>query len=170
MIIISYTIMLFSAILFLVVAITDFLSWKIRNIHIYMLVILFFLNHVLVSLAGIDTFWRPTLPSSIAASGLLFALGFTLWAFKLLGAGDAKLLAPIGLFLGWSNMIKYSLFLLLFAIVAGIALRYPLPMAVKMTRTGMRLAEIRQTGKVPYGVLMVAALFATLLHSHREMF
>ncbi|MEX0346100.1 MAG: prepilin peptidase [Rhizobiaceae bacterium] len=164
------SILLISAIIFIYVAVNDFLTWKIKNIYVYVLISLFFIYYTLASFAGSDAPWQPSLWSALAACVLLFTIGFTLWAFKLLGAGDAKLLAPIGLFIGWSNLVAYSVFLLLLAVFASVALKFPVPFPIKMTRIGMRLVEIRETSKVPYGVLMVGALFATILHNHAGLF
>ncbi len=170
MIFIYLMIICVSLALFVFVAYEDFRTWKIRNIYIFILIALFFAKYSVISLWGEEAPWHPGLLSSLAAGAFLFALGFALWALKLLGAGDAKLLAPIGLFLGWNNLIAYSLFLLLFAVIASIALKFPVPTIIKATQIGMRLDEIRETGKVPYGVLMVGALVATYLYKHSGVF
>lgn len=43
----------------------------------------------------------------LAGFGALFVLGFILFSLKLLGGGDAKLLAALGLWCGWSNAAIY---------------------------------------------------------------
>lgn len=152
---------------FLYAAFTDFRSWKIHNQTVLALILLFAIYaacrpHVAIS-------WYPPvhLLSALGAGVLLFATGFLLWQFKLLGAGDAKLMFPIGLFLGWSNMITYAFFLVGFALLTMLLLRMPLPYGLSRTWPGMRLNEIRRTGKVPYGVVMVAAFFAILFVNYK---
>jgi prepilin peptidase CpaA len=110
------------------------------------------------------------LPGSLAAAGLLLATGFVLWKLRLFGAGDAKLMFPVGLFLGWPHLLPYAIWLAIFALIALLALKLPLPAGASMTMAGMRIDEIRQSGKVPYAVIMVAALIATIMPEYLEMF
>jgi prepilin peptidase CpaA len=59
-------------------------------------------------------------------------------------------------------MLPFVLGLMFFAVIALLAMKLPLPAGLGNTMVGMRLDEIRRSGKVPYGVVMVAALLATL--------
>lgn len=160
-------VMVATCLCFLYAAFTDFRAWKIHNQTVLVLVLLFAIYaacrpHVASS-------WLPPvdLPSAVGAGVLLFATGFLLWQFKLLGAGDAKLMLPVGLFMGWQNLLTYALFLIGFAFLIMLLLRVPLPYGLSRTWPGMRLNEIRRTGKVPYGVVMVAAFFAILYVNYK---
>ena len=53
----------------------------------------------------------------LKAFGLLFALGFVLFMLKIMGAGDVKLIAVLGLWVGWKHLPD---FVILFAIFGGI--------------------------------------------------
>jgi len=152
---------------FLYAAFTDFRSWKIHNQTVLALILLFAIYAACEPHIAINWFPPVHLPTALGAGGLLFVTGFLLWQFKLLGAGDAKLMFPIGLFLGWSNLMTYALFLIGFALLTMLLLRMPLPYGLSKTWPGMRLNEIRTTGKVPYGVVMVAAFFAILYVNYK---
>lgn len=152
---------------FLYAAFTDFRSWKIHNQTVLALILLFAVYAACRPYVAIGWFPAVDLLSALGAGVLLFATGFLLWQFKLLGAGDAKLMFPIGLFMGWHDLMTYALFLIGFALLAMLLLRVPLPYGLSRTWPGMRLNEIRQTGKVPYGVVMVAAFFAILYVNYK---
>lgn len=148
-------------------AFTDFRSWKIPNKIVWALILLFAIYAACRPYVSAEWFPPVHILSALGAGALLFATGFLLWQFKLLGAGDAKLMFPIGLFLGWNNLMSYALFLVGFALIAMLLLRFPLPYGLARTWPGMRLNEIRRTGKVPYGIVMVAAFFALLYVNHK---
>ncbi|AMS39332.1 MULTISPECIES: prepilin peptidase [Aminobacter] len=153
--------LLVSAATFSRAAWVDFMTWKIPNRTILVLVACYviFAGVVLASgetvRFGVDVVW------SLAAAFLLMAIGFVLWQLKLLGAGDAKLMFPIGLFLGWTALLPFAIWLAILAVVALLSLKLPLPAGLGATIPGMRLNEIRRTGKVPYAVILVGALFVS---------
>lgn len=158
----GFIIVVLSAALFAYAAIIDFMTWKIPN-RIVLALCAAFVIHALAALTldvapaiGLD------MVQSLGGGALLLAIGFALWALKLFGAGDAKLMAPIGLFLGWYSLMPFAIWLAVFAVVALLILKMPLPAGLGATPAGARLDEIRATGKVPYAVILVAALFATL--------
>ena len=153
--------LLAAAAVFAFAAWTDFTSWKIPNTLVFGAIASYLPYAFLSQLAG----WVPAGDplSDLAAAALLFAIGFAFWAAKLFGAGDAKLMFPVGLFVGWPSLLPYALNLVLFAVLAWLLLKWPLPLGLRLTPWGMRISEIRATGKVPYGVVMVAALFATFI-------
>ncbi len=152
---------------FLYAAFTDFRSWKIHNQTVLALIFLYAVYAACSPHVSIVWFPKVEFLSALGAGALLFATGFLLWQFKLLGAGDAKLMLPVGLFLGWSNLMTYALFLIGFALLIMLLLRVPLPYGLSRTWPGMRLNEIRRTGKIPYGVVMVAAFFAILYVNYK---
>lgn len=146
---------------FLYAAWTDFITWKIPNRLIFMAIGCYVPYALFSQLASAQPMVAPL--GDLAAAALLFVIGFVFWAVKLFGAGDAKLFFPIGLFVGWPMLLPYALGLILFATVFWFALKWPLPPPLRHTVTGMRIDEIRASGKVPYGVVMVAALIAILI-------
>lgn len=149
-------------IFFLYAAWVDFLTWKISNRTVLVLIAWFAIYAATVLALGQAERFGLVLPGSIAAGGLLLMTGFVLWKLRLFGAGDAKLMFPVGLFLGWPQLLPYAVWLAIFALLALLALKLPLPSGAGTTMVGMRIDEIRRSGKVPYAVIMVAALIAVI--------
>ncbi|TLX08475.1 prepilin peptidase [Rhizobium sp. MHM7A] len=150
--------------LFLYAAWSDFRTWKIPNAVVLALVTLYALRAAALILGSKDVgaalFASSGIGGDIGAGLLMFMLGVALWAFRLFGAGDAKLFLPIGLFIGWHGMLPFAVSLLVLGIATLLALRLPVPLPVAHLAFFMRIAEIRTSRKIPYGVIMV---FATLL-------
>ncbi|MBX4950555.1 pilus assembly protein CpaA [Rhizobium binae] len=155
-----------SVLLFLYAAWTDFRTWKILNTVVLALMTLYALRAVVVLLGSDDVgaalFAASGIGGDVGAGLLMFMLGVVLWAFRLFGAGDAKLFLPIGLFVGWHGMLPFSFLLLVLGIVTLLVLRLPVPRRVAHLGFFVRIDEIRTSRKIPYGVLMVFALLLTL--------
>lgn len=140
---------------------TDFQRWKIENKNVMWLIGLY-VPYAGISLLGTPLGQIVDLPFDLLSALLLFFVGFVFWQLKLFGAGDAKLMFPVGLYVGWNMLLAYSINLALFAVIFSLILRWPLPMVVSNTRIGIRIDEIRSSKKIPYGVVLVAALYLTL--------
>jgi len=155
-----------SVLLLLYAAWTDFRTWKIPTTLVLALVTLYALRAVAVMLgsgdAGAALFSSTGIGGDAGAGLLMFVLGVVLWAFRLFGAGDAKLFLPIGLFIGWHGMLPFSFFLLVLGVATLLMLRLPVPLPFAHLAFFMRIEEIRASRKVPYGVLMVFAALLTL--------
>ncbi|MCK3778959.1 prepilin peptidase [Ensifer sesbaniae] len=163
---------LVAALLLLYAAWSDFQRWRIPNGVVLALVAVYALAAT-ARLAttqdiGAALFSLDGVGGHIGAGLLLFTLGVVLWAFRLFGAGDAKLFLPIGLFVGWYGMLPFALFLLLGGIVTMLALRLPIPLAFAHYAVAMRIEEIRASRKIPYGVIMVFATLITMALGHRQ--
>lgn len=151
---ISISSLIVAAFVFLYVAWNDFRFWKIENKTVLFLIALFVVHAASAKAAsGVLALTVDPIFSFLAGT-LLFVIGIVLWMFKMFGAGDAKLFFPIGLFLGWDFIFSFSIGLIIFGTLMLIILRFPLPIYLSMTFTGMRIEEIRKTQKIPYGVVM----------------
>jgi prepilin peptidase CpaA len=151
--------------LFCWAAVSDFRSWKIPNWIVGLLCLLYIVNVGIVEVFGLQPkIWDlSTLPGDFAAFGLLLAIGFLFWRLRMFGAGDAKLLAAIGIFVGWSGLLAFSILLLFSAVIVWVLVRLPMPQALHMSKIIVRLDEIRRTRKIPYGVVMVPAALVVVL-------
>lgn len=98
-------------------------------------------------------------------SGL--AIGIALFAFGLIGGGDAKLFAATALWLGFSSLLEYVLVTSL--IGGGLALALmsmrslPIPATFASQKWVLRLHD-SQSG-IPYGVALAAAALVVLPHT-----
>lgn len=109
----------------------------------------------LAPLAGLGL---ADMASHIGAGVLLLAIGIALFAGGWFGGGDAKLMAAIGLWVGFDNLLPY----LLFVAVAGGALAAtfmtlrttPLPRVLLGEQWALRLHH--PDGGIPYGIAIAA--------------
>jgi prepilin peptidase CpaA len=97
-----------------------------------------------------------------AAAGL--AVGFALFAFGVVGGGDAKLFACVALWFGFSNLFDYALIASVFGGLLTLVLlgfrQLPLPGLLSRQDWLMRLHD--QKAGIPYGVALASGAFAVL--------
>ncbi len=155
-----------AGLVFLYAAWSDFQRWRIPNGAVLALIAVYALGAAVKLLAvedvGAALFSLSGVGGDVGAGLLLFTLGVVLWAFRLFGAGDAKLFLPIGLFVGWHGMLPFAIFLLIGGILTMLALKVPMPLAFAHYAVVMRIEEIRVSRKIPYGVIMVLATLVTM--------
>lgn len=116
-------------------------------------------------LAGLD--WQGfALHAGLGLAGLV--LGMVLFAFRLMGGGDAKLIAAAGLWLGLDGFVA----MLIYTALAGGVLTLALLGARKMyghyagvlpSNLGRHLTE---KGDIPYGVAICAGGLFAIPHSN----
>lgn len=139
----------------LYVAWQDFLTFRIANASVLILIALAVVELALDDRSGL---WR-----SLAIAGGLFLLGVVFWAIGMMGAGDAKLFFPVGLLVNWNQLMVFAVVLLVLSFAAAFVMA--LPLERKAGRRGAlgRLAEIKAAGEFPFGVPISLAAIAALL-------
>lgn len=113
----------------------------------------------------------PSGIGSHALAGLAgLAMGFALFAFGLIGGGDAKLFAAIVLWLGFGDLLDYVLMTSVFGGALAIVLislrNMPMPAALSGHAWLARLHDPRLG--IPYGVALAAG--ALVVFPHTEIF
>ncbi|HEV8491681.1 MAG TPA: prepilin peptidase [Candidatus Angelobacter sp.] len=100
----------------------------------------------------------------LLAGGLGLFIGFTLFALGYIGGGDAKLFAAVALWLGFNDMLPYTLVASLFGglLTGGLLLlrQWPLP-AVLIRQSWIVKLHDANSG-IPYGVALAAGVFFLL--------
>jgi prepilin peptidase CpaA len=143
-------------------AVTDLTTYKIRN----GLVLVFVLAYAL--LAPLAGFGLHQIASSAAVAALVLVFGVMLFAFGLIGGGDAKLAAATALWVGADCTLAYLLYMsiiggaLTLAILQFRLITLPVRLQSRswLTRLHTREAEI------PYGVAMALAALVVLPKTH----
>ncbi len=140
----------------LFVAWEDFLSFRIRNRSVLILLGLY------VAFAVSRGSFVPV-PMDLAGGLLLFVLGFVFWLLKLVGAGDAKLYFAVGCWVSLPNLAGWAILLLICSIVMFALVRVPFPLPMRHLKVVMRLDELRGGKQVPYAVPITFATVIALL-------
>ena len=100
----------------------------------------------------------------LLAGFLGLTAGFVLFAFRLIGGGDAKLFASIALWLGIHNLAEFALVASLMGGALTLFLlsvrRLPLPQWLTGQDWALRLHAAR--GAIPYGVALAGGAFVML--------
>ncbi len=114
-------------------------------------VLLLFVPFALLKPEAVD--W----PMALAALGVVFAVGFALFACKVMGAGDIKLLCALALWCGFSKpllMLLVYTALLGGVLAAGVyVLRLMLPAFLTKTKAEAKIPRLLTHGEpVPYGL------------------
>jgi prepilin peptidase CpaA len=144
--------------LLLAAAVWDVTSYTIPNVISLALLATF------AALAVFAGFNLEMLGWHLLAGFAGLAAGFTLFAFNLVGGGDAKLFAVTALILGFGDLAQYALLATLLGgglTLVILALRsVPLPQYLAAKDWVLRLHE--SGGAIPYGVALVLAAFIIL--------
>lgn len=103
----------------------------------------------------------------LAAGLICLLVGFTMFAFNLIGGGDAKILAAAGLWLGFDHILEYTMLAAIFGGVVTFGLlglrkmRVPIFM---IRQDWFSRLYYHKTG-VPYGIALAAAALVIYPHT-----
>ncbi len=95
------------------------------------------------------------------------AAGFALFAFNLIGGGDAKLFACTALVLGFHDLPEYALLATILGggLTLGILAMRRLPLPHRLAAQGWILRLHDEKEGIPYGVALALAAFVVLPHT-----
>jgi len=138
-----------------VAAISDAIGYVIPNSAVLAVVGLF------VAAASLGTLHVAWL-SHIAAAALVFAIGFLLFYFRVMGGGDVKFWAACALWAGMDLLMVQVVYVTVIGVVVALALsliRMAVAFAVQFAPGGAGTAlprVLRRGAPVPYGVAIAA--------------
>lgn len=151
------------AVVLVACALSDVAHYRIPNTFVLVLVLAFFV------FAGIH-YTQVSWMSQLAASISFLVAGFLLNRFGQMGAGDAKLLAAVGLWTGLGAIVPLLMWLGLcgLAVLSALLLaRWILrsPLVARRVAPGGRLPRVLVAGEpVPYGLVIALGGILTLPH------
>lgn len=145
---------IFQIAIYLYVAYTDFMRWKVTNRAVLAL-----LGSAV--LAQVNAGFDALLPDLLIAA-LLFGLTFPFWLARHMGAGDVKLLTVTGFVVGMDEAFPLAALMLAISIVMLVAMSYGRYLFILPAAFNRRFTEILQHGKVPYGVPISLATISLL--------
>ncbi len=144
-------------VLMIVAAATDATSLKIPNWVCGLLALLFFPMAFLNGMPAQDFLWH------LMTGLILFVAGYLLFALRLFGGGDGKLMAAAGLWFGTADTMEFLIYTVLAGgvLVVVIALLAMVQMHFDYTGASFSASLRKLAPKVPYGVaLAVGAILA----------
>jgi prepilin peptidase CpaA len=104
-------------------AISDFKSFTIPNVYSVALILFFIPSFCLLNFLAGDVQIFSSFASHVFAFLIILGVTVLLYALKLLGAGDSKFMAAVGLWLGLSGLIPFLFYMSLAGgVLAGITL------------------------------------------------
>ena len=147
---------------------TDFMTQKISNASVGLLLL------TAVAVRAVDFYWHYdpyridqsaslNLEASVILAAVLFAVTFVFWLFRKIGAGDVKLLAVVGLLVGFQASIVFAIFLLACTVLTYIVMKQPLLLPERMFRE--YVASLARYDRVPFGVPISTAAILTLAYA-----
>jgi len=139
------------------VAWLDFTTQRIANRDVLLLICLGAGSLLLLSLQS-GSWWDMEL--SALAGLVLFAALFPFWILRKVGGGDVKLMAVMPLLIGGTDLLVFSLLLLVFALATVLAVKNPFMLPQGAFR--LYVQHFDRKGVVPYGVPISVAAICTL--------
>ncbi|MFZ1815553.1 MAG: prepilin peptidase [Rhizobiaceae bacterium] len=136
-------------------AASDLVSMTISNKVSLALMAGFMVFAVMIGLSAQEIAWHW------AMFALVLSVGFALFAFGLIGGGDAKLAASTALWLGWEHSMAYFVTAAFFGgILTLLILRIrSVPLPDRMASIGWIARLYRADEGIPYGIALSAAAF-----------
>lgn len=100
----------------------------------------------------------------VLAGALALVIGFTLFAFGVIGGGDAKLFAAAALWFGLRDLMGFALYASVFGglLTLGLLSFRKIPLPGVLSRQGWILRLHEERGGIPYGAALAAGAFAVL--------
>lgn len=111
-----------------------------------------------------DRLWQTALLAAL----LLFAMGTVFWLLRLMGAGDAKLMFPLGILVDISGFIAFAVGLMALTLVLYITIKLAGNNTGSHHAVARRLSEINTLGTVPFGVPLIGATLLVLALQHLQ--
>lgn len=145
-------------------AVSDYKGMIIPNSYSVIIFALFCFCYLVTLVFGdVDVF--TSLLSHVLGFVLVFAGGFALFAFRVWGAGDQKLLAAFSIWMGFAGVPVFLVYTSLFGGVLGLAailLKKFKP--VKEPLEGSWVAQVQGgASKVPYGIAIMLGALASFV-------
>lgn len=102
----------------------------------------------------------------VMAGGLMFVIGFAMFAFGWLGGGDAKLMAATSFWWVWSDLLIYVFYTTLAGGVLALFILFGRQFVpAKVITAPWMYRMIKDESKMPYGLALAFGAFMTLPNS-----
>lgn len=154
MAVLSASLLLLTSAFLCYIAIHDARNFRVANTSVLVVLGLY------VAAQGVLGF--PGLLQDLAAGAVLFGMGFAMWLLRTLGAGDAKLMFPLGLHLGMDGLPVFAVLLMVSSVLFYLVLSL-CHMAGATRGLAGWFAGLKSGGRLPYAVLLALSAVPVLL-------
>lgn len=146
--------------LFARVAWVDFTTQKISNRDVLLLLCLGIASMQFMSIQA-GSWWDMGL--SIITGFVLLVVLFPFWVLRKVGAGDVKLIAVVPFLTGGTDLVVFTLMLLVFALITAAVVKNPFMLPEGAFR--LYAEHLDRKGVVPFGVpISIAAICSIVFH------
>lgn len=142
-------------------AVSDIKSLRIPNIHSILIILLFFAAFLL-SPDDFSRWWEH-----MGAFAGMLVVTYAMFAFGMIGGGDAKLGPALALWVGLKGLAAYLFYMSLAGgLLAGLSLLIRKKKPFTHPPAGSWVAQVQEgRNAVPYGVAISIGAWAALLHT-----
>ena len=135
-------------------AFSDFTSGRIPNFLTFLILIVAILRAVLFPSFGV------TVVQALTSAGLVLVLGYAVWRFRFIGAGDIKMLTAVS---ALANLTTLPIFILLLALIGG---AQAIVFSILEKRYGIVLTKNDKRGKttMPAGISIAISTVIFVLY------
>jgi prepilin peptidase CpaA len=146
--------------LFARIAWRDFATQKISNRDVLLLLCLGIASMQFMSIQA-GSWWDMGL--SIITGFVLLVVLFPFWVLRKVGAGDVKLIAVVPFLTGGTDLVVFTLLLLVFALITAAVVKNPFMLPEGAFR--LYAEHLDRKGVVPFGVpISIAAICSIIFH------
>ena len=145
--------------LMLTVIVTDGTRYIIPNWLVGLLLLLY---PIMLYLAPAP---KPDWVTALVIGFVVFALGFVIFILKVMGGGDIKLMAALGIWAGRESIFDFVIMIALFGGILAIVLwltRKLLPFIIDKSKSRPLPRILKDDNMVPYGVAIAIAFLILL--------
>lgn len=141
--------------------VSDVRRLRIPNSYVIAVLVAFVAAYA-VSPESFGVWWHP-----FAAGAVFLVITYVMFAYRMLGAGDAKMGAALALWVGLPGLMAYVMYMAIAGGVVGAAsLLIKKRKPFKNPREGGWIATVQSGGNaVPYGIAITVGAWGTMFHN-----
>ena len=149
-------------------AVSDFKKLQIPNQYNLIIIGLFFITHICLFFIKPDLYIIPTFMSGIIACAILFAISVLMFLFRLMGAGDSKMMSAFALFIGVQQIPVFLFYMMMTGAILGVlTLLFGKFKPIKNPAEGSWIYHAQQGDKtkVPYGIAILSGIIFAFIYA-----
>lgn len=148
-------------------AVSDFKQLKIPNEYNLIVIGLFVFAQIGLFFIEASPHILPTITSALIAGFILFAMSVAMFLFRLMGAGDSKMMTAFAFFIGVKQIPVFLFYMMTTGAVLAVAtlllIKYK-PFKAPREGSWIFFAQQGDKTKVPYGIAILVGVVCAYLY------